>query len=161
MCRLGRTRRKNYEGMDKKRCVERWERMKLAETRKWYESPRWKVEGNGDPDDRGLNPNQTDRTLKISQADTARKSKLIRFLRQLISQGRYSAHDECARKASEWSHHTNRLKCSPLKAETLLGLGDPNKVCDSKAKKAKAEGGQCHDKTMMSRKFILMNCVSI
>ena len=53
--------------MDKKRCVERWERMKLAETRKWYESPRWKVEGNGDPDDRDLSQNQADRTIKISK----------------------------------------------------------------------------------------------
>ena len=83
MCRVGRSRREKYEGRGKKRCGA----ARTNETRKLYERPRWKVDGNGDQHDRGLSQNQADRTLKISQASSAKKSKLIRFLRQFISQG--------------------------------------------------------------------------
>ena len=57
--------------------------------KRWNERPRGEVEGNRDPDCRGCSQNQTNRTLQISQAGSAKKSKLIRFLRKVISLGRF------------------------------------------------------------------------
>ena len=75
MWHLGRSWRKKYEGGGQKGCGV----TRTDETRR-YERPWWKVEGNGDPHDRDFSQNQVDRTLKSSQASSAKKSKLIRFL---------------------------------------------------------------------------------
>ena len=50
------------------------------EERKWDEGPSGVVEGNGDPHYRRSSQNQTDRPLKIRQADSEKESKSIGLL---------------------------------------------------------------------------------
>ncbi len=89
MCKKAPTKRKikskHVRGKGKKRCVV----ARTDEARKWYERPR-------DPDDRAFNQNPPDGTLKISQASSVKKTKLIRVLRQCID--RQMPHDERAQE---------------------------------------------------------------
>jgi hypothetical protein len=95
--------------------------VRTDETRRWYERPRWEVEGNGDPHDRGFSQNQTDRCLKIRQGISTKKSKLIRFLRSSLVRT----------DTSQWACKKNRrMKSSYKRPEVFtanlgqqLGLG--------------------------------------
>ncbi len=70
-----------YEGKGKKRCGS----VRMDETRNRSQRPKWE--------------NQTDRSHKIGQTNRVKKSKLILFLRQFISQTDIP-HDERGRKSN-------------------------------------------------------------
>jgi hypothetical protein len=71
--------RKKYEGRGKKRCGP----ARTDEASKWDEG-RLEDEGNGDLHCRGFGQNQTGRSLKISQAIGAKKSKLSQSMFSLF-----------------------------------------------------------------------------
>jgi len=61
---LRQIRREKYEGRGKKRCG----MARTDETRKWYERPRCKIEGNGDP-------SQTETLVMIKFTEPLRLAK--------------------------------------------------------------------------------------
>jgi hypothetical protein len=79
-CRIGKTRRENYEGSRGRERGGGSENFTANETRKWDEGPRGEVEGNGDPHSE-TSPMVKPTNLKINQGDNVKGSKLIRFLR--------------------------------------------------------------------------------
>ena len=78
----------------------------MKEARERYERPRRHVDGNSNPHCRGFGEDQTNRALKLSQACSAEKAKLVR----LGNSPAKALASRCARKkANGRSHHLPSL----------------------------------------------------